>query len=115
MIATRLPTVMSHRAPITRHYQVDGGHLAVTVNKFLTATGTDVYFCDEQGVSPILQAIASYPDGTTHTQALEALGYTVVDDIGDEPEPETETVTVVEQSVFDILPPEIAAVLEGGS
>lgn len=110
--ATRLSTDVGHWAPVTRHYQVEGGHLAVTVQKFLTAKGTDVYFCDERAIAPSLQPIAQYPDGTTHTAALEALGYTVIDTIGDEPEPEPQPgPTPQEQSVLDMLPAPIAAMV----
>lgn len=110
--ATRLDTDMANWAPITRHYEVDGGHLAVTVNRFLTATGTDVFYCDEGGGVISLEPLIRYPDGTTHTQALENLGYTVVDTIGDEPEPETtQQLEIVQQSVLDMLPAPIAAMV----
>ena len=110
--ATRLDTDIAHWSPITRHYAVDGGYLAVTVHRFLTATGTDVYFCDERAIAPTLEPIASYLDGTTHTAALEGLGYTVIDTIGDEPEPDPEPdMTPQEQSVLDMLPPQIAAMV----
>jgi len=59
-----------------------------------------------------LEPIATYPDGTTHTAALEALGYTVVDAIGDESEPEPDPDPApLEQSVLDMLPPEIAQMI----
>lgn len=110
--ATRLDTDIAHWSPITRHYAVDGGYLAVTVHRFLTATGTDVYFCDERAIAPTLEPIASYPDGTTHNQALELLGYTVVDSIGDEPDPDPEPdLSPQEQSVLDMLPAPIAAMI----
>lgn len=112
--ATRIDLDMSHWAPVTRLYAVDGGHLAVTVLNFLTARGTNIHYCDEAGV-PIgdtMQSIADYPEGTTHDQALEALGYNVVDDIGDEPPDEqAAAVETAEQSIFDLLPPEIASVI----
>lgn len=110
--ATRLATDIAHWAPVTRHYEVDGGYLAVTVQQFLGASGTDVYFCDENAVAPTLEPIASYPAGVTHTEALERIGYTVVDDVGDEPEPEPTTEpTPQEQSVLDMLPAPIAAMI----
>lgn len=110
--ATRLDTPTANWAPITRHYQVDGGHLAVTVHSFLTATGTEVFYCDEQAIPFSLTALASFPEGTSHTQALELLGYTVVDDIGDEPEPEpSPEPTPLETSVMDMLPEPIAAMI----
>ena len=103
---------MSHWSPVTRHYEVDGGHLAVTVHNFLTAIGTDVFFCDERAIAPAMQPIAVYPEGTTHTEALELLGYTVVDTIGDEPTPDPEQdLTGQEQSVIDMLPAPIAAMV----
>ena len=110
--ATRLDTDLSHWAPITRHYAVDGGYLAVTAHRFLTAEGTDIYLCDERAVAASLQPIAEYPEGTTHTAALESLGYTVIDTIGDEPEPDPKPdMTPQEQSVLDMLPPQIAAMV----
>lgn len=110
--ATRLDTDLAHWAPVTRHYQVEGGHLAVTVQSFMTATGTDVYLCDERAIAPTLEPIVSYPAGTTHTEALERLGYTVVDEIGDEPAPVVdEAVAAQEQSVLDMLPAPIAAMI----
>lgn len=112
MIATRLATDMANWSPITRHYAVDGGHLAVTVNRFLTATGTDVFYCGADGSTISLEPLISYPDGTSHTEALELLGYTVIDAIGDEPEPETtEQISLSEQSVIELLPPPIAAII----
>lgn len=118
--ATRLDTPMSCWAPITRHYQVDGGYLAVTVNNFLTAKGTDVFYADAEGGAISLTPLIHYPDGTSHDEVLQALGYTVVDDVGPEPKPDiAESPTPQEQSVLDMLPPEIASVilpaLEGGS
>lgn len=114
--ATRLNVDMSHWAPVTRLYSVDGGHLAVTVLNFLTARGTHIHYCDEAGVpvGDTMQAIADYPEGTTHDQALQALGYVVIDTIGQEPPVESAAVTqAAEQSVFDLLPPEIAAMIAG--
>lgn len=109
-IATRLDTDMAHWVPVTRHYQVDGGYLAVSVNQFLTAEGTDVYFCDERAVAPTMEPIMSYPDGTTHEEALQMLGYTVVDNVGPEQPRElpVEEPTPQEQSVISMLPPQIA-------
>lgn len=111
-IATRLNTDMAHWAPVTRHYQVDGGYLAVTVQRLLGATGTDIYLCDERAVAPTLEPIAHYPDGTTHNAALELLGYTVADTIGEEPAPIVEElVAAQEQSILDMLPAPIAAMI----
>lgn len=112
--AIRLNTDMSHWAPVSRHYEITGGHIVVTKKQFLTAIGTDIYYCDERAVAHSMEPIASFPDGTTHNAALEALGYTVIDTIGDEipQEPAGEDVaTDTATSVFDILPPEIAAVI----
>ena len=110
--ATRLDTDIAHWAPVTRHYQVEGGHLAVTVHRFLTASGTDVYYCDERAIAPSLQPIAEFPEGTTHNEALERLGYTVVDNIGEEPAPVVEEqIAAQEQSVLDMLPAPIAAMI----
>lgn len=110
--AIRLSTDMSHWAPVTRHYEVDGGHLAVTVHSFLTATGTDIYLCDERAIAPTLEPIVSYPAGTSHGEALALLGYTVTDDIGDEPQSEPAVdPTPVEQSVLTMLPAPIAAMV----
>lgn len=110
--ATRTDTPMANWIPITRHYEVEGGFLAVTMAKFLTAKGTDVFYCDGGGGPYSMEPIARFPDGTTHDQALEALGYTVVDGIGPEPETEPEPVlTPQEQSVLDILPEPIAAMV----
>lgn len=103
---------MSHWAPTTRHYAVDGGHLAVTVNTFLTATGVDIFYCDETGGPISMTPVAQFADGTNHTAALELLGYTVVDEIGDESATVVgEQVAAQEQSVVDMLPPEIAAMI----
>lgn len=110
--ATRLDTDMAHWAPVTRHYAVDGGHLAVTVHQFLTASGTDIYLCDERGIAPTLEPIVSYPAGTTHSVALMRMGYNVVDEIGDEPATVvTEQIATQEQSVIDMLPGPIAAMV----
>lgn len=113
-IATRLDVNMGHWMPVTRIYAVDGGHLAVTVANFLTATGTTIHYCDEYGVAvgDSMQSIADFPDGTSHTKALESLGYTVVDDIGEEsPEEQQVTTQSAEESVLNMLPPEIAAMI----
>lgn len=110
--ATRLDTDMAHWAPITRHYEVEGGHLAVTVQRLLGATGTDIYLCDERAVAPSLEPIASYEDGTSHTAALERLGYTVIDTIGDEPDQVIEELVAdQQQSIIDMLPAPIAAMV----
>lgn len=110
--ATRLNTDMGGWMPETRHYQVEGGYLAVTVANFLTATGTSVFLADATGGASSTEPIRQYPDGTTHSQALEALGYIVIDSIGTPSPPEPEPVAPPpEQSVIDILPPEIAAMV----
>lgn len=83
--ATRLLTDMSGWAPITQHYQVPDGYLAVTVAAFLTAKGTTVFRCTAEGIilgaddNPAngMTPIARFDDGTTHEDALAALGYTV--------------------------------------
>lgn len=114
--ATRIDTEMSHWCPVTRHYSVDGGYLAVTLNKFLTAEGTDVFYADENGGAISLTPIAQFPEGTTHDQALEQIGYTVIDEIGPEPEPEPDLTPQPDiPSVFDILPPEIVQVIAAAS
>lgn len=113
-IANRVDIDMSHWAPITRLYEVDGGHLAVTVSSFLNSVGTYVYYCDGLGVAvgQTMQPIAQYPHGTTHNEALENLGYTVLDNVS---EPissvEEDIVEAAEQSVFELLPPEISQML----
>lgn len=110
--ATRLNTDMAHWAPVSRHYCVDGGYLVVTTQRLLGAAGTDIYLCDERAIAPTLEPIASYPHGTTHTEALERLGYMVVDEIGDEPAAVVEEqVAAQEQSVIDMLPAPIAAMV----
>lgn len=101
--------------PVTRHYEVPGGFLAVTVLSFGTASGTSVFLVDENGVAvgDHVEAIATFPEGTSHDDALEQLGYTVRDDVGPEPsEPDAvEDPPVMVQSVMELLPPEIASAL----
>ena len=110
--ATRLDTDMGNYMPVTRHYQVDGGYLAVTVKTFFMAKGTEIIYCDEAGGPISMEAIATFPEGTTHDEALESLGYTVVDEIGIEPDPEPEPEPPpAEPSVLDILPEPIAAMI----
>lgn len=110
--ATRLDTDMSHWAPVSRHYSVDGGYLVVTMQRLLGATGTDIYWCDERAIAPTLEPIVSYPAGTTHDVALMRLGYNVVDEIGEEAEPVVEEqVAATTQSVIDMLPAPIAAMV----
>lgn len=108
--ATRLNTDMGGWMPETRHYQVAGGYLAVTVANYLTATGTKIFLADQSGGAVSTQAIAEFESGS-HTDVLESLGYTVIDTIGDPvpsaPEPVAEEPAPVE------IPPEIAAMIEG--
>lgn len=73
--ATELPTDMSGWAPVTRHYQVPDGYLAVTVLNFLTAKGTQVLECNEEGIASSMTPLAAFPDGTSAEDALLALGY----------------------------------------
>lgn len=77
-IATKLDTDMSGWAPVTDHYEVPDGYLAVTVAQFFTATGTAVFRCTEEGIAETLTPVAEFPDGTTAEAALAALGYNVV-------------------------------------
>lgn len=107
--ATRLATDMSHCAPVTRHYQVDGGHLAVTVLKLFGNGGTTILYADENGAILNGQSLVNLPEVNDHAEALQTMGYTVVDDLPPEPEPEPEP--QIEQSVLDMLPPEIAAMI----
>ena len=112
--ATRLNTNMSGWAPEARHYQVDGGHLVVVAYSFLTATGTDVFWADARGGAVSMTALIGFPAGTDSAAALDALGYdTVIDTIGD-PVPATPPVTpsATEQSVIDMLPPQLAQAVE---
>jgi hypothetical protein len=110
--ATRLDTNLAHWIPVARHYQVDGGYLVVVAANFFTAKGTDVFYSDENAGPFSMQAIAKFPDGTTHDEALANMGYTVVDNIVDQPVvvPVPDPVAV-EQSVLDMLPPEIAGMV----
>jgi len=109
--ATRLDTDMGGWMPVARHYQVDGGWLAVVVCSFLTATGTDVFYADELGGAQSMEPIAQFPEGTSHDDALVNLGYEVIDTIVDitaTVEPELPGPSVLESSVLEMLPPEIA-------
>lgn len=81
MIATRIPDRPGW-APVTRHYQVPDGWLAVTALAFYTAAGTEVFAVNEEGIAGDLTPIGRFPHGTSHEEALEALGYTVVDELG---------------------------------
>lgn len=109
--ATRLDTDMGGWMPVARHYQVEGGWLVVVVCNFFTATGTDVFYADELGGAQSMEPIAKFPDGTSHEDALTNLGYEVIDTIVevvavvDEPTVEP---SVLESSVLEMLPPEIA-------
>jgi hypothetical protein len=97
--------------PVARHYQVDGGWLVVVVCNFLTATGTNVFYADEAGGAQSMEPIAQFPEGTSHDDALTNLGYEVIDTIVDitaTVEPELPGPSVLESSVLEMLPPEIA-------
>lgn len=118
--AVRLDTDMSAWCPITRHYEVPGGYLAVTAARFGTATGTRMFLAAENGGALSLTPLAEHPEGTAHTAALEAHGYTVVDTIGDEPLPppltEEESVAGITHAlqsagIDGLLPPQIAAMI----
>ena len=103
---------MAHWIPVARHYQVDGGYLTVLVAQFFESKGTSVFYVNEDAVAYTMDAIAEFPEGTTYEEALAAIGYTVVDEIG-EPEPaadETEPI-VASPTLAELLPPEILAVL----
>lgn len=76
-IAKELPTDMAGWSPVTTHYEVPDGYLAVTVAKFFTATGTAVLRCNSEGIAETLTPVAEFPDGTTAEEALAALGYRV--------------------------------------
>lgn len=72
--------------PDTRLYRLDDDrYLAVSVIDYYTATGTEVFLCDERG-QPIdadgnpangLTPLATFPPGTSHADALTQLGYQV--------------------------------------
>jgi hypothetical protein len=95
--------------PVARHYQVEGGWLVVVVCNFLTATGTNVFYADELGGAQSMEPIAKFADGTSHDDALINLGYEVIDTIVDVVAVvEQSTPSVIESSVLDMLPPEIA-------
>jgi len=107
--ATRLDTDMGGWMPVARHYQVEGGWLVVVVCNFLTATGTNVFYADELGGAQSMEPIAKFADGTSHDDALINLGYEVIDTIVDVVAVvEQSTPSVIESSVLDMLPPEIA-------
>lgn len=66
--------------PVTRHYRLDDGrHVAITVLDFLTAEGTVVFLCDENGIQldadlttpDVLDPLYVLPAGTTYEQALD--------------------------------------------
>jgi hypothetical protein len=112
MIATRIDADMGGWCPVSRLYAVDGGHIAVTVADFLTANATQVFYADEAGGAISLEPLITFNPGTSHDEALTNLGYTVIDTVGAEPAPELPPeIPVVEESVFDLLPPEISAVI----
>lgn len=97
--------------PVARHYEVDGGWLVVVVCNFFTASGTDVFYADELGGAQSMEPIAKFSDGTSHDDALINLGYDVIDTIVDVVavvEQSTPEPSVLESSVLDMLPPEIA-------
>jgi hypothetical protein len=109
--ATRLDSDMGGWMPVARHYEVPGGWLVVVVCSFLTATGTNVFYADELGGAQSMEPIAQFPDGTSHDDALINLGYEVIDtivDIAATVEPELPGPSVLESSVLEMLPPEIA-------
>jgi len=112
MIARRIDKDMGGWCPVSRLYEVDGGHLVVTMAQFLVEKETSVFYANADGGAISLEPLIHFDAGTSHDDALTALGYTVVDTVGDEPAPEPPPVEpVVTPSVFDILPPEIAAVI----
>jgi len=107
--AKRLNTDVAHWIPVARHYEVDGGHIVVVAYNFFTATGTEVFYSDENAGPFSMQPIAKFPEGTTHDEALANMGYTVIDSLVDQPVVDTVPDPVaVEQSVLEMLPPEIA-------
>jgi len=114
-VATRLETDTAHWIPVAKHYQVDGGYLVVVAAQFMTAEGTEVFYTDETGAAFSMEPIARFPHGTTHEEALNSLGYTsVVDTVVDPPEvvlTEAEVVEQAQESVIQMLPPEILAVI----
>ena len=79
MIATRIDVDMNGWCPVSRLYAVDGGNIVVTVEDFLTAKNTQVFYADETGGAISLEPLITFDPGTTHDEALIALGYTVVD------------------------------------
>lgn len=105
MRITLLDTDMAHLGPGVRHYRTeDGQYLAVsvdagitqraenTINEVTAAMGlpslrsgaytispipTVILACDEIGQAATLDRLHEFPPGTTHEEALEALGFTV--------------------------------------
>lgn len=72
---------LSGWVPVTRLYRHESGqHIAVSVIDFWTATGTEVFLCDEQGIAvdadsdPAngLTPILVMPAGTSFEEACEA-------------------------------------------
>lgn len=112
--AIRLPSIGGW-PPVTRHYQVPGGYLAVVKLRLIGATGTQVFLVNEEGIEVTgrMEPIKRYPPGVSHEEALQQLGYQVTDDIGPEPEPEppADPPPPPAQQVLDMLPPEMAAVI----
>lgn len=108
--ATRLPTDMNGWCPDSRHYQVEGGYLVVTMANYMTAEGTDVFYADERGGAQSMTPILSFPHGTDHEEALSKMGYTVEDTFEPEPEPVDDPLPEPTlDDVLSLLPPGIAA------
>lgn len=83
--AHRLDTDMSGWCPVTRHYRTDDGYLAVTRPQFVTAVPVvEVFAVDAEGVAASMEPLFRATADATHSSALEQLGYTVIDDIGDD-------------------------------
>lgn len=116
--ATRLETDMSGWPPVTRHYQVEGGHLAVTMLELFGTHETSVFYCDEHGGSISTTPIIVFPPRTGHAEALHDMGYTVVDDVSSQESSSEDDIVpeeVAEESILDLLPPEIAAAVQSAS
>lgn len=80
--ATRLDVNMGHWAPVTRLYETDVEEtpfLAVTC----PGTGAEVFAATESGTALSMEPANEVIDVTTHGEALEALGFNVVDAIGE--------------------------------
>lgn len=111
--ATRLDTDMGGWMPVARHYEVDGGWLVVVVYDLFGNKGAEVFYANEFGGAMSMEAIVRLPENTTHEQALNSIGYdTVIDEIGDVPDEVVEQHTQqLQQSVIEMLPPEIISVI----